>query len=392
MPFFYGIILLLFTLLKMIRNSFFSHKTHITMLKKGDQVRFLNAVGGGTVTRVDDKQKIVYVADKDGFEVPVLENECVVIPAVNKETNFPIKDFTSKYVVEDIQTQPEKKELIASFPEMEIEIPAEITEETPEGDMLKLFLAFVPTNIKQLPNTNYECYLINDSNYYLFYNISFTKNAAALSLTNGTIEPNIQELFAEITMEQLNNWQKINFQAIAYKKNKEYPIQRVIDVNIEVGIDKFYKLHCFTENDYFDQPALLIDVLSEKEKQQFLEISEKEIKKVISQKEILSNSHKSKKLKKPEIIEVDLHIEQLIDNPAGMSNFEILQLQLNKCREVLEMNKNNKGQKIVFIHGKGEGVLKKEIQKLLETQYKKFYFQDASFQQYGYGATMVTIR
>ncbi|HOV83857.1 MAG TPA: DUF2027 domain-containing protein [Paludibacteraceae bacterium] len=359
------------------------------MIKKGDHVRFLNAVGGGIVTHVDEKNKIIYVADNDGFEVPVLANECVVIPAaVNGNTNFPIRDFTSENAKENTPSLSENKEPAFSSLEKKIEIP----EETSEGDTLKLFLAFVPTNIKQLPNTSYECYLINDSNYYLFYNISLLENAAALSLANGLIEPNMQELFAEITPEQLTEWQKINFQTIAYKKDKEYSIQRAIDVNIEVEIDKFYKLHCFTENDYFDQPALLIDILLEKEKQQFLEIPEKEIKKVISQKEIPSNPHKLKKLKKPQIIEVDLHIEQLIDNPAGMSNFEMLQLQLNKCREVLEMNKNNKGQKIVFIHGKGEGVLKKEIQKLLETQYKKFYFQDASFQQYGFGATMITIR
>lgn len=359
------------------------------MIKKGDHVRFLNAVGGGIVTHVDEKNKIIYVADNDGFEVPVLANECVAIPAaVNGNTNFPIRDFMSENTKENTLSLSESKESAFSSLEKKIEIP----EETPEGDMLKLFLAFVPTNIKQLPNTSYECYLINDSNYYLFYNISLLKNAAALSLANGLIEPNMQELFAEITPEQLTEWQKINFQTIAYKKDKEYSIQQAIDVNIEMEIDKFYKLHCFIENDYFDQPALLIDILLEKEKQQFLEIPEKEIKKVISQKEIPSNSHKSKKLKKPQIIEVDLHIEQLIDNPAGMSNFEMLQLQLNKCREVLEMNKNNKGQKIVFIHGKGEGVLKKEIQKLLETQYKKFYFQDASFQQYGFGATMITIR
>lgn len=359
------------------------------MIKKGDHVRFLNAVGGGIVTHVDEKNKIIYVADNDGFEVPVLANECVAIPAaVNGNTNFPIRDFTSENTKENTLSLSESKESAFSSLEKKIEIP----EETPEGDTLKLFLAFVPTNIKQLPNTSYECYLINDSNYYLFYNISLLKNAAALSLANGLIEPNMQELFAEITPEQLTEWQKINFQTIAYKKDKEYSIQQAIDVNIEMEIDKFYKLHCFIENDYFDQPALLIDILLEKEKQQFLEIPEKEIKKVISQKEIPSNSHKSKKLKKPQIIEVDLHIEQLIDNPVGMSNFEMLQLQLNKCREVLEMNKNNKGQKIVFIHGKGEGVLKKEIQKLLETQYKKFYFQDASFQQYGFGATMITIR
>jgi dsDNA-specific endonuclease/ATPase MutS2 len=50
-----------------------------------------------------------------------------------------------------------------------------------------------------------------------------------------------------------------------------------------------------------------------------------------------------------------------------------------------------KGQKIVFIHGKGEGVLRNAIIKELKSKYKTCTHQDASFQEYGFGATMVTI-
>lgn len=49
-----------------------------------------------------------------------------------------------------------------------------------------------------------------------------------------------------------------------------------------------------------------------------------------------------------------------------------------------------KGQKIVFIHGKGDGVLRKAIEKELKTKYKQYYYQDASFREYGFGATVVT--
>ena len=65
------------------------------MIKPGDNVRFLNAVGGGKVTRIDEKKNMVYVEDADGFEVPALARECVVIQAVNEKTNFPVKDFSS---------------------------------------------------------------------------------------------------------------------------------------------------------------------------------------------------------------------------------------------------------------------------------------------------------
>ncbi len=66
------------------------------IIKKGDTVRFLNAVGGGVVVRLDESKKLVYVEDQDGFEIPVLERECVMVGEVNKETNFIKKDFKTK--------------------------------------------------------------------------------------------------------------------------------------------------------------------------------------------------------------------------------------------------------------------------------------------------------
>ena len=48
------------------------------MIKIGDKVRFLNDVGGGTITGFQDKD-IVLVADADGFEIPTLISEVVAI-------------------------------------------------------------------------------------------------------------------------------------------------------------------------------------------------------------------------------------------------------------------------------------------------------------------------
>ena len=78
-------------------------------IKTGDTVRFLNAVGGGVVTRIDTQKGIVYVEDEDGFEIPALERECVAVSRVNMETNFPLKDFSSKPVVEIPSEEPVQK-------------------------------------------------------------------------------------------------------------------------------------------------------------------------------------------------------------------------------------------------------------------------------------------
>jgi len=359
------------------------------MIKKGDTVRFLNAVGGGVVTRVDENKKMVYVEDEDGFEVPVFERECLVIVSINKDTNFPLKDFSSKakIIVEPTQnpkheTQNIKHESTVSEPIIE----------TPEGEKLTALLAFFPIDIKQLQTTPYECYLVNDSNYYLNYNIINNENDVWKSIANGTIEPNTQELLAEITKEELSAWERLRIQLLAFKKNKNYTPQAIVDVNMKINAVKFYKLHSFTENDYFDEPAMLVDITSEKETQQLLDISPEEIKKAMFQKDETARPRIVKRPQIEEIIEIDLHINELLDSTAGLSNGAMLQCQLDKFHEILEENKNRKGQKIVFIHGKGEGVLRSEIEKQLKTRYKTYYFQDASFREYGFGATLVTIK
>ena len=173
-----------------------------------------------------------------------------------------------------------------------------------------------------------------------------------------------------------------------------YEEQNALDFLLKINPVKFYKLHSFIETDYFDEPCMLFDLVEMNEKRQLAEISPDEIREAMLQKapEKSVTKRTFKKPAKKEIIEVDLHIQVLLDTTAGMSNADMLNYQMDVFHKTLAENKNRKGQKIVFIHGKGEGVLRKEIEKELKTKYKNYYFQDASFREYGFGATMVTIR
>lgn len=112
-----------------------------------------------------------------------------------------------------------------------------------------------------------------------------------------------------------------------------------------------------------------------------------------SAQDLTIKSSKSKaqfKVKKGNFIkEVDLHIHELIENEIGMSNFEKLSLQLKVAQKELEMAISKKHPKIIFIHGRGAGVLKSELKSL----FKKYHvdFHDASYTEYGQGATEVII-
>ncbi len=89
--------------------------------------------------------------------------------------------------------------------------------------------------------------------------------------------------------------------------------------------------------------------------------------------------------------EFDLHIEKLVKNYRGMSNYDILTLQSETAKRHIEFAIRNRIPKIVFIHGVGEGVLKSELDFMLG-RYENIDFRDGNYQKYGQGATEVFIK
>ncbi|MDR1654183.1 MAG: DUF2027 domain-containing protein [Prevotellaceae bacterium] len=358
------------------------------MLKTGDNVKFLNAVGGGVVRRIDAKQNIVYVEDIDGFEVPVLATECVVAPNVNPANSVSMRGFVAPNLPNNGKNTADADEKTAPHPP-KIEIL-----ETEYGDNPAIFLAFIAENLKKLPDTNYECHLLNDSNYYLNFNVLQKDGDKYALIKNGTLEPNLQEKISYISKLDINKWENIRIQIVAYKKDKLFDLQELIDLTVKTPPANFFKLHCFGDSEYFDEPVLLINLTELAEKETLASVSGEEIKRAMLSKNADNEQNKKAKAEKPqtEIIEIDLHIDALLDSTRGMTNGEMLEYQLNKFHETLGQYKNKRGQRIVFIHGKGEGVLRAEIVKQLKSRYKTCHFQDASFQKYGFGATMVIIK
>lgn len=91
----------------------------------------------------------------------------------------------------------------------------------------------------------------------------------------------------------------------------------------------------------------------------------------------------------PGIHEMDLHIEELIENPDKISAAEMLEIQLAAFRKALDRALISRNREITFIHGIGNGKLKAAIRKeLKELGYR---FSDGSYEKYGAGATSVSL-
>tara|TARA_R110000787_G_scaffold230861_2_gene338345 strand:- start:6558 stop:7106 length:549 start_codon:yes stop_codon:yes gene_type:complete len=123
-----------------------------------------------------------------------------------------------------------------------------------------------------------------------------------------------------------------------------------------------------------------------------LNISPQNISEIISEKEQKKNKNTRKvKIKDRNLppMEVDLHIQQLVSKTRGLDNFEMLNIQLDTARYKITFAISKKIQRIVFIHGVGEGVLKYELYRLLKEYEGQLKFYDADYQKYGIGATEV---
>ncbi|MDP4270627.1 MAG: DUF2027 domain-containing protein [Bacteroidota bacterium] len=347
-------------------------------VKIGDKVRFLNATGGGVVKRFINKD-LVEVEEEDGFDTPVLVRECVVVEPVGG------------------QSRPSSAPQVSAKQEVRrptVEAPAPKVVETREGDKLNVFLAFLPMEPKSLQNSNFEAYIVNDSNYFL--QLSYlNKLANGWNLRySGLIEPNQKVFLEEFSKEELNDLEKINIQFVSFKQGKTFELKNPVSVEYKLDTVKFYKLHSFRSNDYFDEESLIYPIVKNDNPEKQIQVSAEELEFAIKEK-----SFNERRQPQPihknlsnQILEIDLHINNLLDNTAGLSNADMIQYQMDKFREVMTENQKIKGRKIVFIHGKGEGVLRKAILDELKSKYKSCTYQDASFREYGFGATMVTIK
>ncbi|MDY6121949.1 MAG: DUF2027 domain-containing protein [Porphyromonas sp.] len=367
----------------------------MSKVRIGDKVRFLDAQGGGVVKRIVGK--VAYVEDQDGFEIPTPLHECVVVgekdgfaPAYTPPTSLGENSLSK-------QSEPKPAEDCDRISPKTL-IRPDIISSLPirKNDKLNLLLAFLPMDEKKLGQEPYECYMVNDSNYAVSFSYMSREGGGWQLRAAGTIEPNTQIFIEEIASAQINSIERVCLQFLAYKTNSAYEIKPATSVELRIDGAKFFKLHAFVENDFFDERALLYYAIKDDVPQRMTMVSAVDLKQSMQSKrelDMMVEKPKRSISSKPDNtpIEIDLHAHSLLDSLAGMQPKDILDYQLRVFHETLAEHKGRKGCRIVFIHGKGEGVLRKAIETELKHKYKGYTYQDASFKEYGFGATMVTI-
>lgn len=327
-------------------------------LRIGDKVRFLNEVGEGIVSRMKDKES-VFVEMPDGFEIPFLI-----------------------------------KQLVPIHTELILDKDAENIELNPEAHLTDaIYFVIEPDHDFPSLINDYKIYLFNASSFNLAYAYSIKDEAYFQTLKHGEVGPYQKVLLRQVKLQFFKEYAYHKVECLLYKNTffkAQSPVSEVLHISSE-GLQKSKTI----KHDEFKWPVygfLLKDEFASVSKiepeMNLIDIERLKSIKEFRSKEKVSKSARDylKSLEK----EVDLHIEELIENTNGLSNFEMLTIQLERFEKELDEALEKNMKKIIFIHGVGNGRLRQEIASVLKKT-KGVSFQDASYKEYGYGATQVTI-
>ena len=217
-------------------------------MKIGDKVRFLSEVGGGRISGFQGKN-IVLVEDADGFEIPMQVKDVILIPQGEEE-----QPLTSPL------QKKEQQEPIVKEEEKPITFKPKPLERR-EGERLNLYLSFLPDDVKEISNTGFESYLVNDSNYYMQVSVLSAEGASWRLRFCGVVEPNSKIFVEAFDRSQVNDLERLCVQAIAWKQDKPFSLKPAITAELRLNLTKFYKLHVFHPNEFFNEPNWTEDII-----------------------------------------------------------------------------------------------------------------------------------
>lgn len=178
------------------------------------------------------------------------------------------------------------------------------------------------------------------------------------------------------TMTMLSKGDKIEVLDEAISGTVKEVYEDEVLVEIEEGFDLTFKINEVVKveaTDFYVDQDEVAQALKEKQ------VPRKNRKRITHSKEGTATP-----------LEVDLHMHELAPSTRNMSNFDMLNLQLRTAESQLQFAIRKKIQKVVFIHGVGEGILRAELETMLH-RYDNLKFYDADYRKYGLGATEVYI-
>ena len=350
-------------------------------IKVGDRVKFLNESGGGVVSKILNP-KMVNVAVEDGFDIPTMITELVIVEPVGHAENMFREDFkvelsSNNYAEEN--SEPENHLLKLN----------QVSDEA-EG----VYLALVPQDQKWMITGGLDVYLVNHTPYDVLYSLMLKgSNDAYFGYDYNSIEAESALLIESLEREEMEDWREGLVQ-ILYHNLKSGSAIIPVNATFKIKSNKLNNENSYQYSVLVKQKALVFslnEILNQEKfgAEQFKgEDKELQVVRAAEKKEIpLIDRHQIL----PKIAEVDLHISELIDNISGMESRDMFALQKKYFTDCLESAILQNYKKVTFIHGVGNGILKNAIIEILKN-YENIENQSASISKFGLGAIDVLIK
>jgi hypothetical protein len=347
---------------------------------KGDRVKFLDDVGKGTIISLIDKDMVLVQTD-DGFEYPVLKKELII---------------TDQSPAPEINIQTEEKNNQGKKSDKLMPLPLNQKDSDEKEGPLVIYFGISPANTNIPDQGKHTLYLINDSCFQILFHAGKGSDNKVDTIKAGSLGPGMKIVIGDYSQSSLvENNTYLFFQLIAFR-NTNYTSHEPISSKIRLYADDLKSAGSFKKNKFIVGNALIIPVeqsVSRKMKMSLEDFKSAMVSEKITDMEIKKTSISAKhEHKKPDIQDIDLHIEQITDKYISLSSGEIIGIQLARFRTSLAGAILSGEKRIIFIHGIGAGKLKSEIRKTIDKEYPTCQYQDASFKEYGYGATLIIIK
>ncbi len=348
--------------------------------KIGDKVRFLDEMGGGTVTAILDN-RMIKIETKDGFEIPVLSSELILDyreQAVTEEPVAGIKEKPGKV------PQPE---VIPESTTSLINPWGKVKEE--EG----IYLVYEPHDQQWFLTGDLDVVLVNHTSFEILYNLFLETGGILKGIDYGSVPGNSKIILGTISRDDLEDWTKGALQILIHEENVER-LYLPIHTDLNIRINRFFKEGSYTSNTLVNGKAL-ISVVALKSIFQAAGSKETDLKigshaqKVQLKTKVEAPFIEKYKTQYGEAV-VDLHIAEIVNNIAGLSSRDMFDIQMEHFRKALNSAIKNDYNKVTFIHGVGNGILKNTLIDALKN-YENLENKRASISKFGVGALDVII-
>ena len=324
----------------------------------GDKVRLVHGREEGIIYAFLPGN-VVEVEIEDGFRIPVLRNEIVTISPVEAQRLVKAPDS------QKVGSQPEK-----------------IVSRTPVFGEKGIYLAFASVNDRAV-----TVHLINNTDWTLPFTATAQEQNIITGLGAGALMPRTTQKLTELQVKDFEAWPVFDFKMLYYREGK-HVVPLPLNKKLKCRAQSFYKSK--GQAPILGREAFVYQLDEENLKKEEVVPDEKLSETLRSSMMGGAETLKSE-LPKPENV-VDLHIQKIRENYAGLNNDRILSIQLEAFENNLERAIANGMDDITFIHGSGTGVLRTELHRRLSKHPHVQYYKDAQKEKFGYGATLVKIK